>query len=104
MAGRSAVRSAAPRLGALAVGHRGQQIRELVAAEARDGVRLPELRRDAPRQFLKRRVTGAVPESVVDRLQAVHAEHEDRQTPLRAIRAGDGVAEPVHESARLAGP
>jgi hypothetical protein len=36
--------------------------------------------------------------------KAVHVEREDRQAPLRAKRAGDGVAEPIHEQRAVGEP
>ena len=70
---------------------------ELVAAEARDGVDVPDHAEDPARDLDQDPVAGAVPETVVDRLELVEVEQQDARRPLAALRPGGGLADPVAE-------
>ncbi len=80
----------------------GAQHGELVAAEARDQVVLPDPSLQSPRDRLQQLVAERVPEGVVDELEAVEVEEEHRGQPVgaalreRGVEAGDEQA-PIGE-------
>ena len=74
-----------------------EQDREVVAAEACDGVSRPHRRRQTTRRLLKQVVPGVVTEALVDRLETVDVADEDRKLLLRATRASERVVKTIHE-------
>src|ERR1019366_6775314 len=58
--------------------------RELVSSEPRDDVRAAERFAEDVARFAKSRVASIVPERVVDRLQAVEVDEEERDGATRA--------------------
>ena len=81
------------------VGDAVEQHRELVAAEPGDGVRRPHGRLQPARDGDQQPVSHLVPERVVDELEAVEVEEEDRGRGGRvgALGAPDRLVEPVQE-------
>ena len=67
--------------------------RELVAGEAADDRVLAQIPGQPLAQYLERPIAGRVAEGVVDLLEAVEIEVEQRERPLVAPRAGDGLLE-----------
>ena len=74
-----------------------EQDHELVAAEARRGVRGADAGGEARGGLAEQLVARGVAERVVDVLEHVEVDEEDRRLGLRARGAGEGVLEPVHE-------
>src|SRR5205085_7739475 len=70
---------------------------ELVASEARDGVPGPQRLLQSWRDRREQLVPGRVPEAVVDELELVEIEEEDRHRGVPALRLGEGVGEAVEE-------
>ena len=68
---------------------------ELVAAEARDGVGRAQRGGEPRRQREQHLVAGGMPERVVDQLEAVDVEHEDRDVDALALPPGERLLEPV---------
>src|SRR5690242_14192349 len=60
---------------------------ELVAGEPRDEIGGPHRRREAPRELAQHVVAGRVPERVVDALEAVDVEEQQRDLRPAALRA-----------------
>ena len=81
------------------VRHAVEQHRELVAAEAGDGVRRPDGRLQPPGDGDQQPVSHLVAERVVDELEAVEVEEQDRRGGGRvgALGAADRLVEPVEE-------
>ena len=77
---------------------------ELVAAQARDGVGHPHRGGQPRRQGEQHLVAGGVAEGVVDRLEAVEVEHEDRDVDALALPAGQGVSEAVERERAVGQP
>src|SRR5262245_12559033 len=74
-----------------------QEDRELVPAKPRHGVRSTERVMEArthPAQYF---VTDVVAEGVVDVLEAIQVEQEDRQRAARPLRREQGLRKPVLE-------
>ena len=69
-----------------------EQDGELVAAEAGRGVRAADARVEAAGDLDEHLVAGGVPERVVDRLEVVEVEEDDRQAAALAAAAGDRLA------------
>ncbi len=67
-----------------------QQQREPVATEPADHVRGADLPRQRPRNRLEHLVAGGVAEGVVDRLQPIDVEHDQRAAGAVALHVGDG--------------
>ena len=80
----------AQRLRVHGVGQVGQQDDEFVAAEAGDAVALPQHPREPRADLLQQQVTVMVAESVVDLLEPVEVEQQERHPPAGAIGAPDG--------------
>src|SRR3954469_19712271 len=70
---------------------------ELVAAEARDGVRAADHLLEAGAEGDEQVIAGLVAERVVDRLELVDAEKEDGRERPGALRASEGVLDAVVE-------
>ena len=70
---------------------------ELVAAEPRDGVRAADDVLQAAAERDQQLVAGLVAERVVDRLELVDVEQQHRDVALRALRAGERLADAVVE-------
>ena len=68
---------------------------ELVAAEARDRVGRAQRGGQPRREREQHLVAGGVAERVVDQLEAVEVEREDRDVDALALPAGERVREPV---------
>lgn len=64
----------------------GQQDRELVAAQPRDRVPLPEPSPQPLRDLLQQQVAGVVAEGVIDLFEAVEVEQEQGERPPGARR------------------
>ena len=65
--------------------HVAREDRELVATEARDDVARPQLRGDALAQHDQELVARAVPQAVVDGLEAVAVEEQHREAEARVL-------------------
>ena len=74
-----------------------EQHGELVAAEARGGVAGADAGVEALGDGQQDLVAGGVAEAVVDRLEVVEVEEDDRQAGLLAARAGDRLAHALDE-------
>ena len=74
-----------------------EQHGELVAAEAGGGVARADARRQPLRDLVEHLVAGRVAEAVVDGLEVVEVDEDDRQPVVLAPRAGDGVAHALAE-------
>ena len=68
--------------------HVSGQDRELVAAKTRDHVRRAKLRGDTLAEDYEELVTGAVPQAVVDRLEAVAVQEKHREAEARILARG----------------
>ncbi len=79
------------------VGSALEDERELVAAEARDGVTRARDTLESPGEMLQDRVTGLVPEGVVDFLEAVQVEQHQREARAVSLRGQEGLLEAVVE-------
>ncbi len=75
----------------------GQDDRELVTAEPGDGVVVVECGADAGCRRLDELVAGAVPETVVDVLEPVEVEEQQRDDVPVPLRARHGLDQPVAE-------
>ena len=73
----------------------GQHHRELVAAETRDGVGLAEHAADARRDALQDAVAGVMPHRVVDLLEAVQIEDQQRARRLGAVGDAQRLGETI---------
>ena len=73
----------------------GQHDRELVAAEARDGIRFAQLELQPVPDFAQHGIAHQMPHRVVDLLEPVEVHDQHRQRVARAQRIGDGHLEPV---------
>ena len=80
----------------------GQHDRELLAAVAGDDVDLAHDRRQHPAELGERRVAGDVTVRVVEALEVVGVDHEQRQVLAVALRARDLVVEPLLQVAVVA--
>ena len=74
-----------------------EQDDELVAAETRRGVGVADARGQPGRGLAQELVPGDVAEGVVDVLEHVEVDEQQRSPGARAGRAGQGVLEPVDE-------
>ena len=74
-----------------------EQHGELIAAEARHGVRGARRLDDALRDRLQQAVAGVVAERIVDVLEVVEVEEHDRDEALAALRQGERVLHAVAE-------
>ena len=74
-----------------------EEQRELVAAEAGDGVAGADAGGERAADGDQDRVADGVAEGVVDALEVVDVDGDDRDLTLDALRAGDGVLQAVHE-------
>ena len=77
--------------------HRGQQQRELVAAQARHRVALAQRPEQPLRDALEQAVAHAVAQRVVDDLEAVQVQEQHGQPLARAVRVGHRHRETVVE-------
>ena len=82
--------------------HAFEEHRELVAAEAGDGVRRAHGDLQAAGHLLEDVVAGGVAEAVVDRLEVVEVDEDDRDVREPALRAHERVLDAVENSARFA--
>ena len=71
--------------------------RELVAAEPCHRVGLAELRRDAPRDLTDEKVSGLVPEGVVNLLEAIEVHHQKSERRREPTRGPEGLLEAVEK-------
>ena len=83
-------------LGAIDVGRR-QQHRELVAAEPRHRVGRAQGAAQARRHFLQHQIAGVMAERVVDLLEAIEIDQQDRQALVVAMRAQDRLLQAIEE-------
>ena len=90
--------------GVLGLGQVLDQDRELVAAQARDGVGLAQALAQALAHEREQAVAGDVAEAVVDRLEAVEVEDHHRDQALVAPRPGERALEPVLEQRAVGEP
>ena len=72
-----------------------EQDRELVAAEAGDGVGRAHRVGQALADVAQKLIAGVVPEAVVDLLEPVEVEHQHRHGLSGARRPGERMIEPV---------
>ena len=84
-------------LGLRGVGDVGNADDELVAAQARDGVLFAPRRGEARRYGGQQHVADGVAERIVDVLEAVEIEEEDRELAPAAMRAGDRLSDAIGE-------
>ena len=83
----------------LALGEQDQA--EFVAGDAGEGVLGPQEAAEAARQRQQDRVAGREADRVVDRLEAVEVEDDDRRPEARILaREGERRLEPVEEQLR----
>ncbi len=75
--------------------------RELVPAQTRHGVGLPQVRPDPLRDLADEKVSGAVPERVVDLLEAVEVHHQQGQGRREPPRGPKGLLEPVEKEGSI---
>ncbi len=78
-----------------------EQDRELVAAEAGARVAVPQAGADAVGDLQQQLVARLVPEAVVDGLEVVEVEEQDRDRFLERLAQGQGVLDPVAEQAAI---
>ena len=78
-----------------------EQDRELVAAEARDGVGRARRGADALGRQPDQLIAAEVPEAVVDELEVVEVDHQHADRPAAALQRGAGARS---NSARLGTP
>ncbi len=81
--------------------HFGQQRDELVSAQARHGVAAAQAGRKPPGDLLQQLVAGFVSERVIDLLEAVEVEEEQRELPVVATRLGDALIQQLGEEAPI---
>ncbi len=81
-----------------------QQQRELVAAQARDGVLGAQAPGQAMADLHQEPVADLLAERVVQDLEAVEVEEEDRQVAAAALGPGQGVGEAIHEEGAVGQP
>ena len=79
------------------IGRARQQDRELVAAQPGDGVGRAQRPLQARPDFGQQQIAELMAERVVDVLEAVEVEQQDRHVVTGALRASDGVLDPVVE-------
>ena len=78
--------------------HAAREDSKLVAAEPRDNVRGPKLRRDAPPEHNEKLVAYAVAKAVVDGLESVAVEEQHGEAKPRVLARGlDGASELLEE-------
>ena len=92
------------RPGALDVGGRGQQDRELVAAEPGDRVALADAFLQALGELHQQQVADVVAERVVDLLEAVEVEQQQRQRLAGARRGAQRLGQAVLEQQAVGQP
>jgi hypothetical protein len=90
--------------GGVEIGGVLQQQRELVSAQARDGVLRAQARGQAMADFHQKPVADLLAERVVQDLETVQIEEEHRQVGAGPLRAGQGVGEAVHEEGPVGQP
>ena len=83
------------------VGQSGNDDDELVAAQPRDGLLLAENAAEDLCHTAQQAVADVVPKSVVDQLETVEVEEQERHTQLLAARATDRVADAFVEQAAV---
>jgi hypothetical protein len=88
----------------LLVAHAVAQDDELVAAEARDRIRVPHRAREPRRDRLQQLVAGLVAERVVDQLELVEVGDQHRGRRAAAARAGERERQPVGEQLAVRQP
>ena len=81
-----------------------EQDRELVATQAGDRVRRPKAARKPLGNRDQQAVPGAVPEAVVDGLEAVEVAEQDRDRGAGPLGAGDRMAQAVEEQRSIGEP
>ena len=86
---------AARRRRILGVADRGADEDELIAAEAGHGVGGAHHGRQSARDFLQKLIAGAVPQGIVDELEAVKIANQQRKRALVAVRMRDGLLQPI---------
>ena len=93
-------------VGLLLVAEPVQQNRELVAAQPRERVALPQARLEAPRHRDEQLVADQVAEAVVDDLEAIEVEIEHREPVAAAplLELLEPPPEPLHEHRAVAQP
>ncbi|MNO41050.1 hypothetical protein D3C76_312120 [compost metagenome] len=79
----------------------GQQYHEFVAAKARSLVAGLQQALDTPGHGLQQQVADLVPERVVDRLETVHVDEQDRHQPALAALPGQRLAGHLDELAAV---
>ena len=84
--------------------HSLEQHHELVPAEAADGIAFAQASAQPFRDFLEHAVAGFVAERVVDVLEAVEVDEQDRQLHAVPPRLGECVAEALTEHAAVGQP
>ena len=94
---------------AIAVSSRGvgailDQHDELVAAEPRHRVALAQVMAQAPRDVLQQAVAGLVAEAVVDVLEAVEVDEEERELLAAPLRERERTLQRVHEHRAVGQP
>jgi hypothetical protein len=77
----------------------GQEQRELVAADAREQLARPRVAAEPLRDRREHRVAGLVPVRVVDLLELVDVEHDERERRPLAMRPLDVLDEPLLQPA-----
>ena len=90
--------------GAVEIGGVLQQQRELVSAQARDGVLGAQAPGQAMAHFHQKPVADLLAQRVVEDLEAIQIEEEDRQVGAGALRAGQGVGQAIHEEGTVGQP
>ena len=83
-------------LRAIDVGGR-QQHREFIAAEPRHRVGGAQRVAQARRHFLQHQITGVMPERVVDLLETVEIDQQDREALVIAMRSQDRLLQSIEE-------
>ncbi len=75
----------------------GDEDHELVAARPADEIDSANAGLEAPRDLAQHFVAGTVSERVVDRLEAVEVEEQDREAPAVGLRSRDRIRQPLFE-------
>ena len=91
-------------VGVLRVGNLLEDDRELVPAEARDGVALAHARRQARSDVLEDLVTDRVPKGVVDGLEAVEIDEQQREQPLLTAGGRQRLAQTIEQQPAVREP
>ena len=75
----------------------GEDQRELVAAEARDGVGLPKVGHDPVRDLADEKIAGAMPERVVYLLEPIEVHHQKRERRREPPRGPERLLEAIEK-------